>query len=1103
MGFMDDPLWYKDAIVYEVHVKAFQDANNDGVGDFRGLIDRLDYLEELGVNTLWLLPFYPSPLRDDGYDISDYHNVNPSYGTRQDVRTLIRELHRRHMRLVTELVINHTSDQHAWFQAARRAPAGSAKRNYYVWNDSKLKYQGTRIIFTDTEESNWAWDNVARSYYWHRFFSHQPDLNFDNPQVVKALTRVMRFWLDMGVDGMRLDAIPYLVERDGTNCENLPETHAVIKRMRQVVDANYKGRMFLAEANMWPEDVREYFGDGDECHMAYHFPLMPRMYMALAQEDRFPITDILSQTPDIPDICQWALFLRNHDELTLEMVTDKERDYMYKAFANDPRMRVNVGIRRRLAPLLENDLDKIKLMNCLLMTMPGTPIIYYGDEIGMGDNFYLGDRNGVRTPMQWSPDRNAGFSRADPQRLYLPPIMDPIYGFESVNVEAQTRSPSSLLNWMRLLIAVRRSHTAFGRGTLKLLRPGNRKIFAYLRIYGEEILLCVANLARSPQPVEVDLSEYKGRVPVELTSRTPFPPVGELPYLLTLPRYGFYWFELSAEALPPTWHEDLPPLEAIPMLVLTEPRGFFQQKPPDLMGYEELVVGGVRQRLEGNVLPAYLDHQRWFAGKAGGVQRVAFNALGAWQSERGRWLVSTCRVSYADGGEQQYFLPLSIRWGDPEELPPEHLARVVSRMRRKAEQGLLLEAQADDGFCRDLVQGMGKRLEIGLHAGRLRFIPTSSYHDWVRSDADWTVHRPSLEQSNTNLILGDKLVLKLYRKIEAGMNPELEVGRFLTEVTPFRHIAPVLGALEWLPDAGEPWLLAILQGYVENQGSAWDYTLGYLARFLENWQSVLNGEHAYPRESPHAAFLPLMNLLGRRTGELHQALAIPTINEAFGHELMEVGEAQAWVDKVREDVGLTLDQLAAGLDRLPEALRPRAAALVDRRQQMETAVGSMGLGDLRTVKIRYHGDYHLGQVLMSGNDFVIIDFEGEPGRSLAERRQRGSPLKDVAGMLRSFDYAAAIAAERTHSESPAAGVAVEQLLRSWRQEVKGAFLEGYNSGVAGCPACPRESWQMSLLIRLFSLEKALYEIRYELANRPQWVHVPLDGLAELMGEHHG
>ena len=570
-----DELWYKDAIIYQLHVKAFADSNNDGIGDFVGLTDKLDYLQDLGVTTLWLLPSYPSPGRDDGYDIADYGSINPDFGTMKDFKRFIQEAKRRGLRVITELVVNHTSDQHHWFKRARRSDPKSSARNWYVWSDTDQKYQGTRIIFTDTEKSNWTWDPEAGQFYWHRFFSHQPDLNFDNPRVVNALIQVMKRWLDTGVDGFRLDAIPYLCERDGTNNENLPETHAVIRRLRAELDNYAKGKVLLAEANQWPEDVQYYFGNSDECHMAYHFPLMPRIYMAIAQEDRFPITDILRQTPDIPASCQWALFLRNHDELTLEMVTDVERDYLWSTYANDPRARINLGIRRRLAPLMDNDRRKIELMNSLLMSFPGTPIVYYGDEIGMGDNIYLGDRNGVRTPMQWTPDRNGGFSRADPARLYAPMIMDPVYGYEAVNVEAQSRDRSSLLSWMKRLLQVRRSTQAFGRGTLRVIRPGNRRVLVYLREHGADTILCVANLARSAQPVELDLVDHKGAVPIEMLGRAAFPPIGELPYLLTLPGYAFYWFRLSREAEAPPWHDERAAREDLPVLVLIEGWGSF------------------------------------------------------------------------------------------------------------------------------------------------------------------------------------------------------------------------------------------------------------------------------------------------------------------------------------------------------------------------------------------------------------------------------------------------------------------------------------------------------------------------------------------------
>jgi maltose alpha-D-glucosyltransferase / alpha-amylase len=539
-----DTLWYKDAIIYQLHIKSYRDSNADGYGDFRGLVEKLDYVKELGANAIWLLPFYPSPLKDDGYDIASYEEINPTYGTIDDFRAFLAAAHDRGIRVLTELVINHTSDQHPWFQRARRAAKGSPERDWYVWSDDPNKYAGTRIIFTDTEKSNWSWDPDAQQFYWHRFFSHQPDLNFDNPEVLQAVINVMRFWLRMGVDGLRLDAIPYLIERDGTNCENLPETHEVLRRLRAALDAEFPDRIFLAEANQWPSDVRAYFGNSDECHMAFHFPVMPRMYMAVRKEDSTPVVEIMRQTPDIPADCQWAIFLRNHDELTLEMVTDDERDYMYREYARDPRMRINVGIRRRLMPLMESGRRQIELMNALLMSMPGTPIIYYGDEIGRGDNIYLGDRNGVRTPMQWSSDRNAGFSEADTAALYSPLIVDPPYGYHTINVVAQERVPTSLLRWMRRLIAVRKEYQAFGRGTWEAVDAANRRVLVFLRSYRDETILCVNNLSRFAQFVELDLRRFTGLVPLELWSKQSFPPVGELPYLLTLGPHNFFWFRL-------------------------------------------------------------------------------------------------------------------------------------------------------------------------------------------------------------------------------------------------------------------------------------------------------------------------------------------------------------------------------------------------------------------------------------------------------------------------------------------------------------------------------------------------------------------------------
>ncbi len=569
-GSATSPLWYKDAILYELHVRAFADSNGDGIGDFPGLITKLDYLQDLGVTCLWLLPFFPSPLKDDGYDVADYTGVNPSYGTLDDFQRFLDAAHARNMQVLIELVMNHSSDQHPWFQRARHAPKGSPERNFYVWSDDNTRFPGVPIIFKDTEASNWTWDPVAEQYYWHRFFSHQPDLNFDNPAVLEEMLNVMRFWLDRGVDGLRLDAIPYLIERDGTRCESLPETHAILKQMRAIVDAEYTNRFFLAEANQLPSEVRPYFGDGDECHMAFHFPLMPRIYVSLRQEDRLPIVDILQQTPAIPDSCQWGLFLRNHDELTLEMVTDDERDYMWLAYSADPRGKINVGIRRRLAPLLDNNRQRIELLNSILFSFPGTPILYYGDELGMGDNIDLGDRNGVRTPMQWTGDKNGGFSTAAPDKLYFPIIDDPIYGYQAVNVAEQLSSPSSMLQWTRNMINLRKLFSVFGRGTLRFLHPANRRILAYLRESGDDSVLCVANLSRFAQPVALDLSEYAGRVPMEVFGYNAFPAITAEPYVLTLTPYSFLWFELQQVAADPIMRPSAEPGSAAGPVVLAE-----------------------------------------------------------------------------------------------------------------------------------------------------------------------------------------------------------------------------------------------------------------------------------------------------------------------------------------------------------------------------------------------------------------------------------------------------------------------------------------------------------------------------------------------------
>nr|WP_284155388.1 maltose alpha-D-glucosyltransferase [Sulfuricystis multivorans] len=1098
----DDPLWFKDALIYELHVKAFFDSDGSGSGDFQGLTEKLDYLQDLGVNTLWLLPFYPSPFKDDGYDISDYRNVHPEYGTMADVRNFIREAHRRGLKIITELVINHTSDQHPWFQAARRAPPGSSKRNFYVWSDTDKKYAGTRIIFTDSEKSNWAWDEVAQAYYWHRFFSHQPDLNFDNPAVVRAVIRIMRFWLDLGIDGLRLDAIPYLCEREGTNNENLPETHAVIKRMRTEIDARYANRMLLAEANQWPEDVREYFGNGDECHMAYHFPLMPRMYMAIAQEDRHPIVEIMRQTPDIPESCQWAIFLRNHDELTLEMVTDRERDYMYRMYATDPRSRVNVGIRRRLAPLMDNNRDKIELMNFLLMTMPGSPIIYYGDEIGMGDNIFLGDRNGVRTPMQWSPDRNGGFSRADPQRLYLPPIMDPIYGYEAVNVEAQQRNPSSLLNWMKRMIAVRKAHRAFGRGSLNFLEPGNRKVLAYVREWRDEIILCVVNLSRNAQPVELDLAPWKGRVPVELMGGTVFPPIGTLPYLLTLKGYGFYAFRLSLDAEVPYWHEERLPRPELPVLVLTEGWLTLAGGKADASLVRRTIAATTAERLTHQVIGPYLQTKRWFKGRNRPIQKVTLVEKGEWNTPQGSWFLTLIEVGFAEGDAQRYFLPMAICWED--EASQERLSALapwmLAKVRQKARMGILYGAYGDEQFCRALVRGIGANLEIPLGKGRVSFRRCPPF-DALADGVEATISHPALEQSNTTVYFGNRLFLKGYRQVQAGINPEVEMGCYLTETAQFGHIVPVAGTIELMGSDGNHYTLALLQAYVEHQNDGWNYALDYVDRFLAERLADPNGQKKTATSDHHGFFRALMATLGRRTAELHLALCRESDDPAFAPEPIEPADLDQWSREARTLAVDALDRLEHFRDGAGEEQRSGIDRLLAKRQRLLDHFAPQRLAGIQGLKTRHHGDFTLGQVLLAHNDFIITDFEGNPKRSLADRRRKHSPLRDVASMLRCFSYVAALAANKATAERPADRHRLGPLVQEWEKDTAAAFLSAYRATIAQCPRFDTGDACFQRLIEFFTFEKACAELLDEMENRPDWLAIPIFSLLRLLEAH--
>jgi maltose alpha-D-glucosyltransferase/alpha-amylase len=1168
-----NPLWYKDAVLYEIHVRAFADSDGDGMGDFRGLTGKLDYLRDLGVTAIWLLPFYPSPWRDDGYDIADYTSIHPAYGTLDDFKTFLDEAHRRGLKVITELVVNHTSDRHPWFERARRAAPGTVERDFYVWSDTPARYADARIIFTDTETSNWTWDPVAKAYYWHRFFSHQPDLNFDNPEVHRALYAALDFWMELGVDGMRLDAVPYLYEREGTNCENLPETHAFLRALRAHVDARFSDRMLLGEANQWPEDSIAYFGDPDhgagECHMAFHFPVMPRLYMSIRLEDRYPVVDILQQTPPIPASCQWATFLRNHDELTLEMVTDEDRDYMYRVYAQETQARINVGIRRRLAPLLGKDRRRIELMNSLLFSLPGAPVLYYGDEIGMGDNIYIGDRNGVRTPMQWTGDRNAGFSSANPQRLYLPVITDPEYSYQAINVESQQTNPHSLLWWTRRLIALRKRHRAFSRGALEFLHPENHHVLAFLRRDERETLLVVANLSRFVQPIELDLAAWEGWTPVELFGGTAFPAVaGGRAYPLTLGPHNFFWFALQEQ--PPRRQRRPPGGAALPA---GSPVGEAAAGPSPLpvvavagADWRACLDEPARANLEAAIAER-LPELRWFAGKARTLRTVAIGeaiplpvvpppvVTGAPVAASGGGAAAAeltdatpylllLDVTYEQGEAERYAVP--VAWAPaapvgaaavaPPGRPEGWLARVETDS--PAGSGVLYNPLDDAAFASGLLAAIAGGRRVGGPRRGVHGWTTAAFATLAGGSGGETPAPRALgvEQSNSSVRYGDRLVLKLFRKLEPGINPDLEITRYLVESARFPHVAPLAGGLD-VEGGGrgrEAMTLAVLTGFVANEGDAWSLTLDALGRYFERVRTgwgrgefgpaavaaggepgllataaqfggdPARGAGAAPADIYEriGAYLETVRLLAERTADLHLALAAaPPENAAFAPEPFSTLHQRSLYESMRTSADRTFDLLRRRLDDLGPEARAEAAAVVAAGGEVRGRYARLLGPKIEATRIRTHGDFHLGQVLYTGRDFIFLDFEGEPARSLSERRLKRSPLRDVAGMLRSFQYAAfARLFEEIASGviAPADHAAFESWARFWERHVAGAFLAAYLGRAGGASFVPAERGELATLLDAYILEKAVYELAYELNHRPAWVRIPLVGIRQIL-----
>ncbi len=1106
-----DPLWYKDAIIYEAHVRAFYDSNADGMGDFRGLAEKLDYLEDLGVTAIWLLPFFPSPWKDDGYDISDFRSVHPSYGTLRDFQHFMREAHRRGLRVITELVINHTSDQHEWFQRSRNSEPGSRWRDFYVWSNSPDKYAGTRIIFKDFEPSNWSWDPVAKAYFWHRFYSHQPDLNFDNPLVRRSVMHMLDYWASMGVDGFRLDAIPYLYEREGTSCENLPETHVFLKELRHHMDATHPNRMLLSEANMWPEDAVAYFGKGDECHMNFHFPLMPRLFMALRLEDRLPIIEILKRTPDIPETCQWAMFLRNHDELTLEMVTDEERDYMYRVYANDQRARINLGIRRRLAPLLQNDRARIEVMNALLFSMPGTPVIYYGDEIGMGDNVYLGDRNGVRTPMQWSPDRNAGFSSANPQKLFLPVNIDPAYHYEAVNVESQQENPNSLLSWTKRLIALRKQYRAFGRGTLEFLLPSNQRVLAYLRRYEDETILVVANLSRFAQAVQLDLHKFSGYTPVELFGKTDFPPIDETYYAMTLGPNSFFWFALEKREVEMTIKVTVPSADTR------------QQSIPTLSipSIKDIWDPSIRASIAA-VLPRFLLARRWFRSKDRRFRSIQITdsiPIG-----RGGFRLAFVRVEYATGDPETFTVPMGVAEEKESGKLPESISDFVIAELRTADGGkaVLYSALRSDEFCTALLDAFARRGKfIGEHG---QLIANRNRHFrklWGPSHPNFEVSLLPSAEIDTSIKFGDRFVLKLLRKIEPGVHPGVEMGQLLTEKVDFTHAAPFAGYLEYQSSDGENTTVAVLHGFVPNQGNAWQQTRKMLNGFIE--QSMAS---KIPRSELRASaptnfytldfalsrppqlarellgpYLSLAEKIGARVAQLHLVLSTQFDNPAFSPEPFNDFYRQSLYHGY---LGLTARRMEFIRQRyadMSEDVRVLASSVLEQEQAIVTKLEAVFKQRIYSERSRFHGRLHLGHLLISDDDVIMIDFEGDPLAHISERRIKRTPIRDVTSMLVSFGYAAQTAVRQTtlaDLNDPETRRGLRDIARFWYTHVSAAFLRGYWSIAEPAAFMPRSREDQQTLLQTYLMERALLDVRADMQDKPELAGAPLRVILHLL-----
>ncbi|MCC5831590.1 MAG: maltose alpha-D-glucosyltransferase [Chlamydiales bacterium] len=1076
----DEEHWYKEAIIYELHVKCFYDSSGDGYGDFRGLTQKLDYLQDLGVTAIWLLPFYPSPLKDDGYDIADYTNVHPQYGRLRDFKRFLREAHRRGLRVITELVVNHTSDQHPWFQRARYAEKGSNHRNFYVWNDSPDKYKDARIIFQDFENSNWTWDPVAQSYFWHRFYSHQPDLNFDNPEVHKAIFQKLSFWMKLGVDGVRLDAVPYLYEREGTICENLPETHLFLKKLRAYIDTHFEERMLLAEANQWPEDAAKYFGDGDECHMAFHFPVMPRLFMSIHLEDSLPIIEIMGQTPQIPSICQWALFLRNHDELTLEMVTDEERDYMFRVYAHDPQARVNLGIRRRLAPLLKNDRRKIELMNALLFSLTGTPVLYYGDEIGMGDNIYLGDRDAVRTPMQWSNDRNAGFSRANPQQLYLPPIIDPEYHYETLNVEAQLNNPYSLLWWTKQLIALRKRYKALSYGTTEFLVPQNRKTLIFFREYKDELLMILANLSRFSQYVELDLKKYNGYSLVEMFSGQRFPQIGELPYFLTLGPYGYYWFSLEKQR-----EESV--IEAAGREREEQIFDYTLQKES-----ARLFHSSMRYPLE-RILSKYLTKRGWFQSYLPLLDKTKTKIVDHFHLSKQDLELVLLEITLTTGIVHQ--LPIFIRYleGEQAREKMEHAPEnVIVNLKGLKRVTVLYDCGMEPGLGEVFLDAILNRRRYRSEEGELRGVTLTKVRESVPLLSLGEKDIEEIQRNHHAVIFPlEKGVLKIFSLIEEGMDLDVEMRLFLTQKTDFRAFLPLLGYIEYSTHARTTVALAEEIVSYRREFNAKELAIEAADRFLVRMEAkppdLVSDERLFPsktllslaegklEENVHALLeehLESARLLGETTAAFHRALCSYQIDPDFASIPFTLFYQRSIYQTIRRKILEAFNKLQTINH---ETLGEEINQLLGFKERLLNMMKFLPHHKLQAERTRYHGNYMLENLQYTGKEFLIANFEGNPNLTYTERRYKRSPLLDCASILLSLAEAGFEAVDRLKARSLLREEQVKlanKWAHLWSLWNGSSFLRAYFRSLGEVCFLPQSRKEIDFLLGLFLIERS-------------------------------